>query len=527
MSIYIQSNHNIIQRKKIHRDIKPDNILISFEGDAKLADFNVMKDIERTLASTEKGSPLYMAPEVATGDEKYSTQADIWSLCATFYHVFKGIGPYNDRTVRSSVQLALRKKDINNYKQLTEIECPHTTLRNIINFNLRASHDRRMTATQLINSLESENIQIPERSIESSRQTDFGRSSIDRTPDKSNYDDTILSVELDSLELQKINEMKNKKKFENKYFEVQDQRRPEEDKSYFANFNKNHKMTPAIANSDIVESQFERSVPDTVVIDSVQITTSQKLGISDTVDYKGVSIQDSDQIQNYRRNVNLRNYPSVESLEEEEDIPVELDFKDDDYEKTKEKASRIDKELSIFQSFDQQERQQTPQLGIDNAVESDKFMFESFPAPRYSATKKRTTNIHFEEDDNDSETELPNKCVPNPVQNESLAYTTSASHLMETFLSKTGDRNQPESKVQKNNFMGTSSSDSVEDVTPSLDLGEAKNRKGPSLEGTMFGKTKEANNGEFEEFEDWECDDDDERQKIDHFEDDDDYDDFF
>jgi hypothetical protein len=63
-----------------------------------------------------------MAPEVAMGDG-YSEKVDIYSLCATFYYLFKTHGPYFDSTVKSSIDLHNRKMDFKNYKSLTKEEC--------------------------------------------------------------------------------------------------------------------------------------------------------------------------------------------------------------------------------------------------------------------------------------------------------------------------------------------------------------------------------------------------------------------
>ena len=164
LKIFIQCVKGLayIHRKnQIHRDIKPENILIDFEGNAKIADFNIMKNIESTLARTFQGTPLYMAPEVAIpenenpGDEKedchYTEKIDIWSLCATFYYIFKGKAPFYDSKVRTSVDLMLRKKDYSNYVELGEGEVKNNEkLRYLINFNLKNPSRRRMGAEDIL-----------------------------------------------------------------------------------------------------------------------------------------------------------------------------------------------------------------------------------------------------------------------------------------------------------------------------------------------------------------------------------------
>lgn len=133
----------------MHRDIKPENILIDEDGHAKLADFGIMKSIEKTLAKTQGGSPYYMAPEVALG-KGYSCSVDIWSLCATFYHVFKGIPPYFNSSVKSEYQLILRKRDPANYDPLTIEELPIPKLVSMINDNLILDDVERLTADEMI-----------------------------------------------------------------------------------------------------------------------------------------------------------------------------------------------------------------------------------------------------------------------------------------------------------------------------------------------------------------------------------------
>lgn len=69
----------------IHRDIKPANIFISKNGDYKLGDFGVAKELSKTGgAMSSKGTFTYMAPEVAHG-MKYDATVDIYSLGIVMY----------------------------------------------------------------------------------------------------------------------------------------------------------------------------------------------------------------------------------------------------------------------------------------------------------------------------------------------------------------------------------------------------------------------------------------------------------
>ena len=68
----------------IHRDIKPQNIFVSANGDYKLGDFGIAKTIEGTSGGTKVGTYSYMAPEVYN-NQPYGAQADIYSLGMVLY----------------------------------------------------------------------------------------------------------------------------------------------------------------------------------------------------------------------------------------------------------------------------------------------------------------------------------------------------------------------------------------------------------------------------------------------------------
>ncbi|CEI60818.1 hypothetical protein FVEN_g2523 [Fusarium venenatum] len=78
----------------IHRDIKPDNVLLDADGHVHLTDFNVASDVipGRTLTS-KSGTLAYLAPEVYAG-KGYDVRADWWSLGVLFYECIYNKRPF-------------------------------------------------------------------------------------------------------------------------------------------------------------------------------------------------------------------------------------------------------------------------------------------------------------------------------------------------------------------------------------------------------------------------------------------------
>ena len=72
------------QHDIVHRDIKPQNIFLSPNGDYKLGDFGIANTVEKTMGGTKTGTYKYMAPEVYN-NQPYGAAADIYSLGLVLY----------------------------------------------------------------------------------------------------------------------------------------------------------------------------------------------------------------------------------------------------------------------------------------------------------------------------------------------------------------------------------------------------------------------------------------------------------
>jgi cyclin-dependent kinase len=76
----------------LHRDLKPQNLLINREGDLKLADFGLARafGIPVTSYTHEVVTLWYRAPDVLLASRKYSTPVDIWSVGCIFAEMVNG-----------------------------------------------------------------------------------------------------------------------------------------------------------------------------------------------------------------------------------------------------------------------------------------------------------------------------------------------------------------------------------------------------------------------------------------------------
>lgn len=75
----------------IHRDIKPSNIFVDVYGNFKLGDFGIARQMEKTQSTlSQKGTEMYMAPEVRYGESGSSYNVDLYSLGLVMYRLLNG-----------------------------------------------------------------------------------------------------------------------------------------------------------------------------------------------------------------------------------------------------------------------------------------------------------------------------------------------------------------------------------------------------------------------------------------------------
>jgi len=93
-------------RGLVHRDVKPQNLLLARDGTLKVSDFGIARIVDGTQLTqvgTVLGTAAYLAPEQAAGEE-VTAAADVYALGAVLYELLTGAPPYSASTVAELVR---------------------------------------------------------------------------------------------------------------------------------------------------------------------------------------------------------------------------------------------------------------------------------------------------------------------------------------------------------------------------------------------------------------------------------------
>ena len=102
----------------LHRDIKPDNLVIDKNGYVKITDFGISREIGKLIKGESSGTPGYMAPEVMCG-KSHSIDSDYYCLGIMAYEFMKGVRPF---MCKSNAEL--KKKVMESDVVINKLELP-------------------------------------------------------------------------------------------------------------------------------------------------------------------------------------------------------------------------------------------------------------------------------------------------------------------------------------------------------------------------------------------------------------------
>ncbi|MEP7049324.1 MAG: serine/threonine-protein kinase [Pseudomonadota bacterium] len=135
----------------VHRDVKPDNILIARDElgrqQPKLLDFGIAK-VDQTLANEDRkltqegvalGSPEYMSPEQALGREDIDHRSDVWALCVVLYETITGKVPWDRPNYNALMQCIIHEAAV----PTTEFAAGDADLWRVIERGLAKNPDNR------------------------------------------------------------------------------------------------------------------------------------------------------------------------------------------------------------------------------------------------------------------------------------------------------------------------------------------------------------------------------------------------
>ncbi|KAI9352943.1 kinase-like domain-containing protein, partial [Obelidium mucronatum] len=104
---YLHAQENPV----IHADLNPYNVLIGYDGVAKITDFGLLRclTLSKTFSGGAHGKIRYSPPESFGQDYRATTTHDVYSFAMTVYEVLSGVQPFDDALFVDSIKLWVQR----------------------------------------------------------------------------------------------------------------------------------------------------------------------------------------------------------------------------------------------------------------------------------------------------------------------------------------------------------------------------------------------------------------------------------
>jgi serine/threonine protein kinase len=166
----------------IHRDLKPGNLFLDVDGNIKLGDFSIARDVhsaDLTETGLTVGTHAYMAPEQITGDSNISGKADLYSLGCVLFEILAGRKPFEGTNFAILFEQHLHKRA----PKVDEFvnDCPAVLSRVIEQLLAKDPNDRPFNARSvqgLMTELLAEDFQGKTKSADADASGDVGAATV-------------------------------------------------------------------------------------------------------------------------------------------------------------------------------------------------------------------------------------------------------------------------------------------------------------------------------------------------------------
>jgi serine/threonine protein kinase len=135
------------EKKTVHRDIKPANVMLSKDGEIKIADFGVAGSADSIGLASFVGTATYMSPERIKG-QRYGTESDIWSVGIVIAQLLLGRYPF--KSVNGGFMALLKEVTTTHRLELPEADHFTPAAQDFLDMCLKQDSAQRETADTLL-----------------------------------------------------------------------------------------------------------------------------------------------------------------------------------------------------------------------------------------------------------------------------------------------------------------------------------------------------------------------------------------